>query len=374
MTQRQIFEEVNSRPKVNLAAATASFLNEDSRIKLMVWLITLFLVTILTVLIGGMTRLTDSGLSITEWKPVTGIIPPIDVSEWNSELQKYRQTPEFNIQNFNMTMSEFKVIYWWEWGHRQMGRLVGLVWLLGFVWFAIRRELIGRRRNRMLAIGGLIVVQGAIGWWMVSSGLVGNALDVAPYRLAIHLSMAVAIAGLVFWEILLLCRKQHDLLQSRRARVVNVEQVAGWLIGLVALQLLSGAIVAGNDAGTSFPTWPLMNGEFIPANSFNAKPWISNFISNSSLVHFNHRMLGYLVLLVTVGFWWLGQKSGIKSVKIALNWALAICLLQVVLGILTTLHAAVPSVAIIHQFGALLLIHVTLWSRFEARYPQLIKR
>lgn len=372
--KRLIFEEVRTRDEIKPSAMMGDEKNARNRLRMSFWLIILFAITVLTVFIGGMTRITDSGLSITEWKPITGILPPFGELQWQAEFEKYQQTPEFNLQNFTMNMSEFQVIYWWEWGHRQLGRLVGLVWFLGFAWFAFRRELTGRRLKRIAGIGGLIIFQGAIGWWMVSSGLTNNALDVAPYRLAIHLCLAFAVAGLVFWEILLLRRPQHELLQSRRSREVRIEHYAGWFIALIALQLASGALVAGLDAGTAFPTWPLMNGDIFPSDSFIEEPWISNFVNNSSLVHFNHRLIGYFVTVGAIVLWWIGRSSGIQSVKTSLNWVLLFCIVQIILGISTALSASYQLLAISHQLGAILLIHVVLWARFEARYPKQIVR
>ncbi len=345
-----------------------------SRPGMRLWLIVLLALMLLTVVIGGMTRLTDSGLSITEWKPVTGVTPPFNESHWQAEFDKYRQTAEFNIQNSRMTMSEFKTIYWWEWSHRQLGRLVGIVWMAGFAWFAVRGELTGRRLRRLVAVGALVVVQGAVGWWMVKSGLTGSALDVAPYRLAVHLGLAFAVAGLTFWEILLLGREGHELLQARRSRDPGLERAAGWLIALLFLQLLAGAIVAGNDAGQGFPTWPLMNGEIFPSNSFDYDPWLVNFVSNPSLAHFNHRILGYLIAAAAAALWLLSRASGARSTKAAFNWMAAIALAQTALGIATALAAAAPAAAIVHQFAAVALFHAVLWARFEARYPRLTAR
>ena len=374
MANRRIFEEVESRPGRKPPIQPTSEPAGNGRRRIQAWLIILFALTVLTVLVGGMTRLTDSGLSITEWKPVTGVMPPFSEAHWQSEFEKYSRTTEFKMQNSGMSISEFKTIYWWEWSHRQLGRLVGLAWIAGFAWFAVRGELTGRRIRRLLAVGGLIGVQGAVGWWMVASGLSGEALDVAPYRLAVHLGLAFAVTGIVFWEILLLGRRQHELLQARRSREARLERAAGWLTGLIGLQLLAGAIVAGNDAGQGFPTWPLMNGEFFPSSSFNLDPWISNFVNNSSLAQFNHRILGYAAAAAAAVFWWQSRSSGTRSTKSAFSWVFGLAAAQTVIGIATALTAASPQIAILHQFGAVALFHASLWARFESRYPRLAVR
>ena len=371
MTKRKIFEEVNSRSDLPPAVLPVPFQPGHNRLIKRNWLILLLLLVILTVFIGGMTRLTDSGLAITEWRPITGVIPPLNESQWVVEFEKYRQTYEYQIQNSGMSLSEFQRIYWWEWGHRQLGRLIGLVWIGGFAWFAFRGDLQGRRRLRILAVGGLIVLQGAIGWWMVQSGLTGAVVDVAPYRLAIHLGLAFTIAGLIFWEILLLSRQQHELLQARRARERSLERYAGLIIGLIVLLLLAGALVAGNDAGEAFPTWPSMNGEWFPANSFDLQPWYSNFIYNISLTHFVHRLLAYILFVSLILVWWKSRVSGTPTTKTAHNWLFAIAIAQIVLGIYTALSAATPLVAILHQVGAATLFLTAIWARFESRYPRL---
>ena len=268
-----------------------------------------------------------------------------------------------------MTLAEFKTIYWWEWTHRQFGRLVGLVWIAGFALFAVRKALPPRRFWRLFGVGALIGIQGGIGWWMVASGLSGQSVDVAPHRLAIHLGLAFAILGLTFWEVLLLGREQHELFQARRAREPNLAAVTGWLIGLIVMQLLAGALVAGNDAGRAFPTWPTMNGEFIPSGAFTAEPLFSNFVNNPALVHFNHRILGYLVVIFAGAVWWKSRASGRPAIRRAFDWLLVLAFAQAALGVLAALFAAAPTVAILHQFGAVLLFAAALWTRFSALYP-----
>ncbi|MEM9269583.1 MAG: COX15/CtaA family protein, partial [Pseudomonadota bacterium] len=193
--KRSIFEEVDGSRAEQAAPIPVKVERDGARGAVAVWLSLLFVLVVVMIAVGGLTRLTDSGLSITEWAPVTGAIPPLSASEWETEFEKYRQIPEYQLQNKGMSLAEFKVIYWWEWGHRQLGRVIGLVWGLGFLWFLLRRQIPKGWTGRLLLLGGLGGLQGAIGWWMVSSGLTGTMLDVASYRLATHLGLAFVILG-----------------------------------------------------------------------------------------------------------------------------------------------------------------------------------
>ncbi|MFQ5439405.1 MAG: COX15/CtaA family protein, partial [Paracoccaceae bacterium] len=192
-----------------------------------VWLVLLALMVGLMIAIGGMTRLTDSGLSITEWKPIAGALPPMNESAWQDVFEKYRQTPEYRLQNKGMSLPEFRSIYWWEWSHRQLGRLIGLVWAMGFVWFLARREIPVGWTARLALPGVLGAAQGALGWWMVASGLSGRMVDVASYRLALHLGLAFVIIGLIAWFSFQLGRPPQDLLQARRRREAVLGRLAG---------------------------------------------------------------------------------------------------------------------------------------------------
>ncbi len=369
MAHRKIFEEVGKQSGSEAPSPKPAQEARDFRRQIRIWLVILLISVVAAVVAGGMTRLTDSGLAITEWKPVTGALPPIDASDWQAEFEKYKQTPEFTLQNFSMSLAEFKTIYWWEWSHRQFGRLAGLVWAAGFVLFAVRKALPPPRFWRLFGVGALIGVQGVIGWWMVASGLVGQSVDVAPHRLAIHLGLAFAILGLTFWELLLLGREQYEIFQARRVREHRLASMTGWFICLIVLQLLAGALVAGNDAGRAFPTWPTMNGEFFPQEGFSSKPLLANFGNNPALVHFNHRILGYLTVIFAAAVWWKSRASGRPATRRAFDLLLSLTLAQTVLGIFAALFAAAPAAAIFHQSGAVLLFAAALWTRFSAMYP-----
>ena len=363
---RSIFEDVSGE-KVDAPAPKPK--RKSARRAISVWLMALFALVVLMIVVGGMTRLTDSGLSITEWKPVTGAIPPMGEAAWVVEFDKYKATPEYELQNVGMSMSEFKGIFWWEWGHRFLGRFVGLVWFAGFVWFLARRQIPTGWTGRLVGVGALGGLQGAVGWWMVSSGLEGRMVDVASYRLAIHLGLAFFILGLIAWFVFELRRESAELLQARRRREGGLMRLATVLVVLLFIQVLLGALVAGIDAGRSFPTWPSMAGEFLPSESFDYVPMWSNFFENPALVQFNHRLLGYVAFALGAFAWWRSRSSAMAVVRTRFEWMMVIMFGQVVLGIVTVLYAAPVYVALVHQLGAVVLFVLTLRARFEAGYP-----
>mgnify|MGYP001995909870 FL=1 len=334
-----------------------------------IWLVTLFCLVVCMILVGGLTRLTDSGLSITEWRPVTGAIPPISAATWELEFEKYKQIPEYQLQNLGMSLSEFKVIYWWEWGHRQLGRVVGLVWALGFLTlFVLKAIPIGWSR-RLFFVGALGGLQGAIGWWMVASGLSGEMLDVASYRLATHLGIAFVILGFLTWFILLLGYTESDLLLQRRAREKRLFSISTGLLHIAFLQILLGALVAGIDAGRSYTDWPLMAGGFFPPEPFSITPIWRNFFEDYGLVQFMHRIAGYVLFVFGIVVWWKSRSSGNDKVHFAFNAVMAIMIFQVILGVVTLLYAAPWNLAILHQLGAVLLWVLILRARFLSGYP-----
>ncbi|HHI71713.1 MAG TPA: heme A synthase, partial [Rhodobacteraceae bacterium] len=304
--KRSIFEEVGADVKPKEVAPKTGVIDKapkGARRAIRGWLMLVFALVALMVLVGGATRLTDSGLSITEWKPVTGAIPPMNDADWASEFAKYQQIPEFRLQNKNMTLAEFKSIYWWEWGHRQLGRFIGVVWAIGFLFFWLTKKIPAGWTNRLLGLGVLGGLQGAIGWWMVSSGLTGRMVDVASYRLAIHLGLAFIILGLSAWYIFLLSRSEAEIMQARRGREGKLFSMSTGLLHLAFLQILLGALVAGIDAGRGYIDWPLMGGQVIPDEIFDYEPWWSNFFENPALVQFIHRLVGYLVLAFGIVVW-----------------------------------------------------------------------
>ncbi len=368
--RRAIFEEVTGDGKA--APAATGIIDRGrsgARGAIRAWLMLLFVLVTVMIAVGGLTRLTDSGLSITEWAPLSGAIPPLSAEDWQAEFDAYRQIPEYQLQNAGMSLAEFKVIYWWEWGHRQLGRLIGLVWAVGFFGFMAARAIPAGWTVRLLLPGLLGGVQGAIGWWMVSSGLEGERLDVVSYRLATHLGLAFVILGLLAWYIFRIPRRDADLLQARRAGEPKLFSLGTGLMHFSFLQILLGALVAGIDAGRSYTEWPLMGGRFVPPTAFDLEPLWRNFFENAGLVQFIHRVSGYLLLIFAVVVWRRAQRSGHARTRFAFNAVMAAMVLQIVWGILTVLYAAPWPLAILHQFIAVVLWVLILRARFLARYP-----
>ena len=340
------------------------------------WLVVLFLMVAMMVLVGGLTRLTESGLSITEWNPIMGALPPMSAADWASEFSKYQAIPQYQLVNKGMELSEFKVMYWWEWAHRNLGRFVGLVWAVGFFFFVLTRRVPAGWSPRLFGLGMLGGLQGAIGWWMVSSGLTGDMVSVASYRLATHLGLAFAILGLCTTYILLLGRREVDLMAARRSSEPRLKGLSTGVMHLLFLQILMGALVAGIDAGRAFPTWPDMNGQFFPADAFyvpgpngEARPVWAAFFENAGLVQFIHRMVGYALLAMTVVVWLRGRKSAYRATRFAFNAVMVMMLVQIGLGIYAALTAAQLHVAITHQIGAVILWVLVIRARHMAVYP-----
>lgn len=370
--KRSIFEEVGSdktpegpKPQTGLIDRARG----GARGAIRVWLIVLFALVMAMIVVGGMTRLTDSGLSITEWKPVTGAMPPMNAATWDAEFRKYQAIPEYQFQNKGMTLAEFKGIYWWEWSHRQLGRVIGLVWAAGFLLFWATKRIPTGWTPRLLGIGALGGLQGAIGWWMVSSGLTGDRLDVASYRLATHLGLAFVILGIIAWYVFLLGRKETDLMQARRNREAKLYSISTGLMYFSFLQILLGALVAGIDAGRGFTDWPLMAGRFFPENAFAITPLWRNFFEDDGLVQFMHRMSGYLLFIFGIVVWRASRRSGNVTTKRAFDWMAVMLFGQMVLGIVTVMYSAPASIAIVHQIGAVALWVLVIRARYLSQYP-----
>ena len=366
---RNIFEEVNTTEKKAVTTGGIDAKGQGARKGIRAWLYVLFALVAVMIAVGGLTRLTDSGLSITEWNPVSGALPPMNAADWQVEFDKYRQIPEYQEQNKGMSLTEFQFIYWWEWGHRQLGRFIGVVWALGFLGFAITRNIPTGWTGKLLFIGALGGLQGAIGWWMVSSGLEAGMLDVASYRLATHLGLAFVIFGFIAWYILRLSRREADLLQARRLGNPTLAKWASVLVGLTFIQILLGALVAGIDAGRAFPQWPLMAGGFLPPDPFVLEPVWRNFFEDAGLVQFMHRMAGYVLFVFGIVVWLRARKSANAQTRFGFNLVLAMMVVQMLLGIVTVLYSAPWQIAIVHQFGAVVLWVLVLRARFLATYP-----
>ncbi|MCK0143746.1 heme A synthase [Aliiroseovarius sp. F20344] len=371
---RSIFEDVSDATPEKRDTPKTGVIERGSggggaRGAIRLWLMLLFALVAVMVVVGGLTRLTDSGLSITEWAPFTGAMPPMDQAAWEAEFAKYQEIPEFKLQNGHMDLEAFKTIYWWEWGHRQLGRFIGLVWAIGFFGFLAARKIPNGWTGRLLLLGALGGLQGAIGWWMVSSGLTGDRVDVASYRLAVHLGLAFVILGIIAWYILLLGRKEAGLMAARRLRELKLFGMGTGLMHLALLQILLGALVAGIDAGRSFVDWPWMGGQFFPPDAFDITPIWRNLFENAGLVQFMHRMVGYLLVIYAVVVWRVSRKSGNQMVRMGFTLACVMICAQAVLGITTVLQASPLHVAITHQIGAILTWILIINARFLSGYP-----
>ncbi len=305
------------------------------------WLIIMGLMVYAMILIGGATRLTDSGLSITEWDPISGALPPMSAEAWQVEFLKYQETAEYRLQNEGMSLGAFKQIFWWEWGHRLFGRLIGLVAVLGFGVFALRKWLDRPLAVRLIVLIGLGGLQGAIGWWMVSSGIGETTrVDVAPYRLMTHFMLALLIIGYIGWLWLDLgsrTRSVAPLLQVRFAQALLV---------LVFVQMAAGALVAGLDAGRTYTDWPLMAGELVPGGYIENGLGIRSFFEGRAATQFNHRLLAYVIWGVSLFCAWKFAPSELGKSFLVLA---GLVTLQAVWGILTLMNAAPMSLALVHQ-------------------------
>ena len=314
------------------------------------------------VVVGGITRLTLSGLSITEWNPIMGAIPPLSEADWQAQFDLYKQTPQYKIMNAGMTLAAFKSIFWWEFIHRLLGRLIGAVFLAPFAYFAIRGR-IGRKLVARLAIlfalGGF---QGALGWFMVMSGL-AERTSVSQYRLAAHLAVALVIYAYMLWLAL-------DLLGSKPGALIaeHAFKRARWLAAWIFFVMLSGAFVAGLHAGLIYNTFPLMDGRLIPDALFDQAPLFVNFFENVTTVQFDHRVLALLTVALALVFWRsLRHIEMPPRARLAANLLLVMVALQVTLGVSTLLLAVPVPLAAAHQAGALALFSLALWTAHELR-------
>lgn len=369
---RAIFEDVSgARAAPGAKPGVAERAKQRNRRAVAFWLFALAALVCAMVLVGGMTRLTDSGLSMVSWHPVMGAVPPLTDADWQAEFAKYQQTEQFRTQNSWMALADFKSIYWWEWGHRQFGRVIGLVWGLGLVIFAALR-MIPRGYAPALAVPGLLGgFQALVGMWMVESGVAAEStlVSVAPYRLTLHLGLAFGILAALLWPAWRLLRADWVLLQARRRRPRGAMALAGVTVAATFLQILLGALVAGNDAGRGYVDWPLMNGAILPPEAFDLAPAWRNLIEGAALVQFDHRVGGYAVALVSAALVVAARRTGLAGLR---RWALFAALAiwaQMAWGIVTVMHGAPLALAIVHQAGALLTFGLVLRARFEAAYP-----
>ena len=308
------------------------------------WLLGMAALIFVMVVVGGITRLTESGLSITEWKPVSGTIPPLTQAEWEQAFDLYKATPEYLQVNRGMALEDFKAIFFWEYIHRLLGRVIGLAFALPLIWFTIKRAIPRGYAPRLVLLLALGALQGAIGWWMVASGLV-NRTDVSHLRLAVHLLTALFLFGAILWTAL-------DLL-GHNARRLKMPTVAIWALAVLSVQLLFGAYVAGLDAGYAFSSWPLMGDEFYPSQAPWLEPAIRNFVDNPITVQFVHRWLAFGVVIAAVFLARATKKVGGRRESIILHSVLGT---QILLGIATLMSGVQLHLAAAHQATAVLLV------------------
>jgi len=331
-----------------------------------IWLMVIAAMVALTAVIGAATRLTGSGLSITEWQPIMGIIPPLTDADWQTAFAKYKQIPQYTELNRGMSLGDFKIIFYWEWGHRLIARAIGVVFLVPFLAFLVAGRIPRRLAPRLVVLFLLGGLQGAIGWIMVQSGLV-DRVYVHPLKLLLHLGCAVLIFALLVWTALEVWGRRES---SVHLATVTLGQLLGAmaLVALAYVQILSGALVAGHRAGLTYNTWPLMDGKLVPDGIVSLTPWWLNLLDNITMVQFNHRLLAYLV--VAVGIWQaltVGRTADDERVRGSAIWLGLALFAQMALGIWTLLAWVPVSLGVAHQAGALIVLTLALWHLFAVR-------
>jgi cytochrome c oxidase assembly protein subunit 15 len=331
------------------------------------WLFSIAALIAIMVLVGGATRLTESGLSIVEWKPVTGTLPPLDQAQWTEAFEAYKTIPQYRELNAGMDLAEFKTIFWWEWSHRLLGRVIGVAYLLPFLWFLWRGVLGADLKRRLWLIFGLGALQGAVGWWMVASGL-SHRVEVSQYRLATHFILALLIFAAIVWTLLRLTDRP-PLMVSARLRITGVA-----LLVLTFVQLYLGALVAGLRAGRVFNTWPEIDGALIPsaARLFFEEPWWRNLFDNTLTVQFEHRMTAYALLVLAALHALDAVRSRAGTAASGAMVLAAVVALQAMLGILTLLHQVPIALALAHQAVAIAVLTLAVFQaeRLAARQPE----
>ena len=333
--------------------------HHDASHRVATWLFACCALVFAMVVVGGVTRLTHSGLSIVEWQPIVGTLPPLSDADWRETFTKYQQTPQYRQVNQGMTLAGFKGIFWWEYVHRLLGRLIGIAFFVPLVWFSARREIPRRYAWSLFAIFVLGGLQGAMGWYMVKSGLVDDP-HVSQFRLTAHLALALLIFAAMFWVGL-------TLIHPHRAASGSPPQRSGraWAMGfavLVFVMAISGGFVAGIRAGFAYNTFPLMNGTFVPAEILVLEPWWRNFFWNMATVQFDHRLIAWLIALTAPVLWWkLRTTEALPArARVGSHLLLAVVMLQIVLGIATLLLVVPIPLAAAHQAGAVLVFAAAL--------------
>ncbi len=332
------------------------FLNDKNIDKyLYYWLIVMFMLVSSIIIVGGLTRLTDSGLSITQWELIKGFLPPLSKYEWDHYFSLYKQIPEYKLQNFNMNLNEFKIIFWWEWAHRFLGRLIGLCFLIPLIYFTLKKGFANTKS--LFVIFFLICFQGFLGWFMVKSGLV-NRVDVSHFRLSMHLTTAFIILSLILWNILKY--KKFNLINNDIIKY-NLPSI---FVFIIFLQIVFGAFVSGMDAGKIYNTWPLMGNNYFPDDNVFLNLFNINVLSDPSIVQFIHRNLAYLLLIVFLLILYFVIKEKLLKFYNILKSLGVILLVQIFLGIMTILSGAQMVLASMHQISSIILISLSIYLLF----------
>ncbi len=336
--------------------------NNSSNYQLKIWMVSLLVMIMLIILVGGLTRLTDSGLSITSWELFIGSLPPLTNNKWLEYFDLYKNIPEYKEQNFNMTLGEFKIIFWWEWAHRQLGRLIGLTVLLPMIYFTFKNGLWVLKEYSIIFF--LVCFQGFIGWYMVSSGLV-ERVDVSHYRLSLHLVTAFIILSIVFWKFLKLTNLKINEITFK----LNLIK---FFLFLLYLQLVIGAFVSGMDAGKVYNTWPLMGNSYFPDDSRFVEFFNISLFDNPSIVQFIHRNLAYLICFIYLYILYEVLKNGNSRLKFPILIIGGTLLFQIFLGILTILSGVKIFYASLHQINSILIIISTLYFLYITKNKEII--
>lgn len=331
-----------------------------------IWLLVCCALVFAMIVVGGVTRLTDSGLSIVEWQPIVGTMPPITQQDWDILLEKYRATPQYQQVNKGMSVDEFKSIFWWEYFHRLLGRLIGLVFFVPFVYFLLKKQIdrpLGIKLAGIFVLGGL---QGLMGWYMVMSGLV-NDPHVSQYRLTAHLGLAFIIFAAMFWVALGLLSPAREQAQPDE-QLRSLRKFSFGLSWLIFIMILSGGFVAGIRAGFAYNTFPLMSGHLIPPGMFMLEPWYRNFFDNVATVQFDHRLIAWILAFSVPFFWYKSRQATLSgTTRLACNLFLLMLAIQIALGISTLLMVVPIPLAASHQGGAVLLFAASLWVSHRLR-------
>ena len=342
-------------------------MDEGTRRQVAVWLLACCTLLFTMIVIGGITRLTRSGLSIVEWQPIIGTLPPLDEAQWMATFEKYKLTPEYKQVNFGMSLEAFKGIFWWEYLHRLLGRLIGLVFFVPYLWFLLRKRLDTRHAIKLGAVFMLGGLQGAMGWYMVKSGLVDDP-KVSHFRLTAHLGLAFLIFACMFWIALDMLKPRLAVRPS--AYLHKLGRFASATMVLVFVMILSGGLVAGIRAGYAYNTFPLMNGHFVPPEIMLIEPWYRNFFYNMATVQFDHRLIAWMLVLIVPALW-IASRHGDLSSRARIAASVMVCALgmQFALGVATVLMRVPVVLGTMHQGGAVLFFAAVIWFAHEVMRP-----